>query len=144
MTETRTGCVRASLRTTRAGCSSLAVVPLQPSSSPTQHCCGSGGGRGDDSEARWTTKPVLAGDYRIVYQCIRARSGSFRVTVSAPPQTADCANVGFTPNSDDLASDVAAYGLSCDEARKWSSARSLARSAPSTAPHAGKATASRA
>jgi hypothetical protein len=59
---------------------------------------------------------VLAGRYRIVYQCTACTIGEFTVTRSAPPATAPCDNVGFTPNSDNVAADIVAYGLSCPEA----------------------------
>lgn len=60
--------------------------------------------------------PVVAGHYRIVYQCTACTIGEFTVTESAPPATARCKNVGFAPNSDNLASDIVAYGVSCQEA----------------------------
>lgn len=60
--------------------------------------------------------PVLAGRYRIVYQCTACTIGEFTVTKSAPPATADCDDVGFAPASDNLASDIVARGLSCEEA----------------------------
>lgn len=37
-------------------------------------------------------------------------------TTSTTQATQRCANVGFTPNSDDVASDIVAIGLSCAEA----------------------------
>lgn len=37
-------------------------------------------------------------------------------TTSATQTTQRCGNVGFTPNSDDVASDIVATGLSCAEA----------------------------
>ncbi len=61
-------------------------------------------------------QPVTAGRYRIVYQCTACTIGEFEVTASAPPATARCQDVGFTPNSDDLAADIVADGLSCAEA----------------------------
>lgn len=60
--------------------------------------------------------PVAAGRYRIVYQCTACIIGEFDVTGSAPPASARCQNVGFTPNSDDVAGDIMAYGLPCTEA----------------------------
>jgi hypothetical protein len=60
--------------------------------------------------------PVAAGHYRIVYQCTACTVGEFEVTASAPPGGETCQNVGFTPNSDNLASDIVAYGLPCAEA----------------------------
>ena len=46
------------------------------------------------------------------------------VTVSAPststpPATLRCETVGFTPNSEDAASEITATGLSCDEAEAF-------------------------
>jgi len=60
--------------------------------------------------------PVLAGTYRIVYQCTACTIGEFTVTKSAAPATAECNDVGFAPNSDNMASDIVARGLSCEEA----------------------------
>lgn len=60
--------------------------------------------------------PVQAGRYRIVYQCTACTIGEFTVTESAPPVTARCTDVGFTPNSDNVASAIVAYGVSCQEA----------------------------
>ena len=59
---------------------------------------------------------MLAGTYRIVYQCTACTIGEFMVTKSTPPATANCDDVGFSPNSDNLASDIVAHGLSCEEA----------------------------
>lgn len=61
-------------------------------------------------------QPVTAGRYRIVYQCTACTIGEFEVTASAPPATARCQDVGFTPNSDNVAADIVAYGLPCAEA----------------------------
>lgn len=61
-------------------------------------------------------EPVLAGHYRIVYQCTACTIGGFEVTVSAPPASATCDDVGFAPNSDNMAAEIVAYGLSCEEA----------------------------
>lgn len=60
--------------------------------------------------------PVLAGKYRIVYQCTACTIGELTVTRSAQPNVDHCENVGFTPNTDDVVADIVAYGLSCDEA----------------------------
>lgn len=61
-------------------------------------------------------EPVLAGHYRIVYQCTACTIGEFDVTVSAPPAVGNCADVVFSPNSENAASDIVAYGLPCSEA----------------------------
>ncbi|MGI8810555.1 MAG: hypothetical protein ACR2KK_22440 [Acidimicrobiales bacterium] len=60
--------------------------------------------------------PVLAGTYRIVYQCTACTIGEFTVTTSAPPSVGYCQDVGFTPNTDDVVADIVAYGLPCAEA----------------------------
>jgi hypothetical protein len=57
-------------------------------------------------------QPVMAGSYRIVFACTACSIGELEVTTSASA----CQNVGFTPNSDDLASDIVAVGLTCAEA----------------------------
>ena len=61
-------------------------------------------------------EPVLAGRYRIVYQCTACTIGDFEVTVSAPPAVAECDDVVFAPNSENIAGDIVAYGLPCEEA----------------------------
>ena len=40
-------------------------------------------------------------------------------TTSAPSATLRCGMVGFTPNSEDAASEITATGLSCDEAEAF-------------------------
>ena len=40
-------------------------------------------------------------------------------TSAAPPATLRCETVGFTPNSEDAASEITAAGLSCDEAEAF-------------------------
>jgi hypothetical protein len=60
--------------------------------------------------------PLAAGRYRIVYQCTACTVGDFDVTAGAPPATARCQDVGFTPNSDNMAADIVARGLPCSEA----------------------------
>lgn len=40
-------------------------------------------------------------------------------STTAVPATLECQTVGFTPNSEDAASDVRATGLSCDEAEAF-------------------------
>ena len=41
------------------------------------------------------------------------------VSATPPPATARCNTVGFTPDSEDAASDITATGLSCDEAEAF-------------------------
>jgi len=60
--------------------------------------------------------PVQAGSYKIVYQCTACIIGTFEVTESPAAVPLRCSNVGFTPNSDDVASSVVATGLSCLDA----------------------------
>ncbi len=67
----------------------------------------SGNCRMDTMEA-----PVTAGSYRIAFACTACFIGAVEVTSSAR----SCANVGFTPNSDDVASSVVAVNLTCTEA----------------------------
>lgn len=50
-----------------------------------------------------TAKPVLV-------------NGAPQVTASPPRAAASCADVGFAPNSDDLATDIVATGVGCVEA----------------------------
>ncbi len=59
------------------------------------------------------------GTYSIVYQCTVCTIGTFELTGSAPPPSAECTTVGFTPNSDDVASSIVATGLSCEEAEAF-------------------------
>ncbi|MDQ4068174.1 MAG: hypothetical protein M3203_01645 [Actinomycetota bacterium] len=56
--------------------------------------------------------PVTRGTYRIVFACTACFIGQFEVTGPA----SRCASIGFTPNSEDMASDVVAFNLSCAEA----------------------------
>ncbi|HEX2047588.1 MAG TPA: hypothetical protein VHF27_07485 [Acidimicrobiales bacterium] len=56
--------------------------------------------------------PVRAGVYRIVFACTACFVGEIEVTVGA----VECANVGFTPNSDDVAGGIVAVGMTCAEA----------------------------
>lgn len=57
-------------------------------------------------------RPVPTGAYRIVFSCTACTIGAFDVTL--PPDR--CVNVAFAVNSDNLASDIVASGLSCAEA----------------------------
>ncbi len=57
-------------------------------------------------------RPVTSGSYRIVFTCTACFIGELEVTTTAGP----CVSVGFTPNSDNLASDIVAMGIGCVEA----------------------------
>ncbi|HVF14208.1 MAG TPA: hypothetical protein VM942_06380, partial [Acidimicrobiales bacterium] len=63
-----------------------------------------------------TSLPIEAGTYRIVYQCTACIIGEFDVTASGVPANAECNDVAFSPNSDNLASSIRTYGPSCEEA----------------------------
>ena len=69
----------------------------------TGHC------RMSDSDA---AVPVRAGSYRIVFPCTACSIGEVEVTAGA----VRCADVGFTPNSDDVAGGIIAAGMTCAEA----------------------------
>ena len=56
--------------------------------------------------------PVGAGVYRIVFPCAVCFIGEIEVTTGS----VRCADVGFTPNSDDVASRIIAAGMTCAEA----------------------------
>ncbi|MFN2502697.1 MAG: hypothetical protein ABR540_00390 [Acidimicrobiales bacterium] len=71
---------------------------------------------GDCRQSSVGELPVAAGHYRIVYQCTACTIGEFDVTSSAPPAVGECQDVGFAANSDNVAGDIVAYGLSCEEA----------------------------
>lgn len=45
-------------------------------------------------------------------------SSTAATTSTGAPATADCGTIGFTPASEDAASEIKATGLTCDEARK--------------------------
>lgn len=55
---------------------------------------------------------VTAGSYAIAFTCTACFIGTFEVTSTATR----CANVGFVPNTDDVAGDIVAAGLGCAEA----------------------------
>lgn len=59
--------------------------------------------------------PVEAGTYLIAFQCTVCFIGEVEVTAD-PAAPARCADVGWTPNSDHVASYVTASGLPCSEA----------------------------
>jgi hypothetical protein len=56
--------------------------------------------------------PVRAGVHRIVFACTACFIGEIEVTAGA----VRCADVGFTPNSDDVAGGIVAAGMTCAEA----------------------------
>ncbi len=60
--------------------------------------------------------PVAAGHYRIVYQCTACTIGEFEVTEDAAPPVGYCHKVEFSPASNNLAVDIRAYGVPCEEA----------------------------
>ena len=55
---------------------------------------------------------LRSGVHRIAFACTACTIGRFEVTGT----TAACSDIGFTPNSEDMASDVVAFNLSCAEA----------------------------
>lgn len=57
-------------------------------------------------------RPVMAGSYRIAFTCTACSIGELDVTTSA----SRCQDIGFAPNSDNLASDIVAVGVTCAEA----------------------------
>lgn len=57
-------------------------------------------------------RPVTSGSYRIVFTCTACAIGEIEVTTTAGP----CVNVGFAPNSDDVAAEIVANGVGCVEA----------------------------
>lgn len=57
-------------------------------------------------------RPVTSGTYRIVFLCTPCAVGELQVTTTAGP----CVNVGFTPNSDNVAGSIMATGMDCAEA----------------------------
>jgi hypothetical protein len=63
--------------------------------------------------------PLQAGSYRIAFQCTACMIGQFEVTASENPTTAVCNDVGFSPNSDNLASTIVATGVPCPEAEAF-------------------------
>lgn len=59
------------------------------------------------------------GSYKIAFQCTACMIGEFEVTGSNAPPTALCNDVGFTPNSDNVASSIVATGIPCAEAEAF-------------------------
>ncbi len=68
--------------------------------------------RGSCRQSDRDDEPVTAGRYRIAFSCTACFIGELRVT-SAPSSATACRNVGFTPNSDDVASSIVARNVSC-------------------------------
>ena len=56
--------------------------------------------------------PVTSGTHRIVFACTACFIGQFEVTGT----TAQCADIAFTPNSENMASDLVAFNMGCAEA----------------------------
>ena len=83
---------------------------------------------GNCRQSTVTNQPLEPGRFKIVFQCSACTIGEFEVTVSED-QPKRCSDVGFSPNSDNLASDVMAYGLSCEEAHAV-----IRKAGPSTGP----------
>lgn len=73
-------------------------------------------GDDDDEEvsAASTTTTAAAGT-----TTTGAGGGATTETTGGAPDGSRCGTVGFTPNSEDAASDITATGLSCDEARAF-------------------------
>jgi hypothetical protein len=59
---------------------------------------------------------VAPGHYEIAYQCTACMIGGFEVTSRGGASGTDCGNVAFSANSENMASDIVAYGLPCEEA----------------------------
>ena len=57
-------------------------------------------------------RPVTSGSYRIVFVCTPCAIGELEVTTTAGP----CFDVGYTPNSDNVAGQIMATGMDCAEA----------------------------
>jgi len=57
-------------------------------------------------------RPVTSGSYRIVFTCTACAIGELQVTTTAGA----CVDVGFAPNTDNVAGDIVATGLSCADA----------------------------
>ena len=76
-------------------------------------------GRGECRQSDVADAAVGNGSYTIVFQCTACSIGTFEVTGSGPPASAQCKTVGFTPQSEDAASSIVATGLSCDEAEAF-------------------------
>lgn len=60
-----------------------------------------------------------AGSYKIAFQCTACMIGEFEVTGSNAPSATVCKDVGFSPNTDNLASDIVATGIPCAEAEAF-------------------------
>jgi hypothetical protein len=57
-------------------------------------------------------RPVTSGSYRIVFMCSPCAIGQLEVT----SPVVECADVGFAPNTDNVAGSIVATGLGCAEA----------------------------
>lgn len=84
------------------------------------------GGCRQSGVSEFALSPVT---YAIVFQCTVCTIGTFEVTGTAPPASAECTTVGFTPQTEDAASSIVASGLSCNEAEAF-----LRRLGPSVSP----------
>jgi len=71
--------------------------------------------RGSCRQSDRDDEPVAAGRYRIAFSCTACFIGELRVT-GTPPSDTPCANVAFTPNSDDVASSIVARNVPCSKA----------------------------
>lgn len=63
--------------------------------------------------------PLVGGRYYIVFQCTVCRIGELDVDAPASPPSPvalRCRDIGFAPNSDNLATDIVAVGVTCPEA----------------------------
>lgn len=61
--------------------------------------------------------PLVSGRYHLNFQCTVCRIGQIQIDAPPPPASSlRCNNVGFAPNSDNLASEIIATGVSCAEA----------------------------
>ncbi len=62
---------------------------------------------------------LVGGRYYIAFQCTACRIGELEVDAPAsppPPIALRCNDIGFAPNSDNLATDIVATGVTCVEA----------------------------
>ena len=57
--------------------------------------------------------PLLSGDYRIVFACTACTIGELHVTGAV---RSACPDIGFAPNSDNVAGDIFATNMTCAEA----------------------------
>jgi len=71
--------------------------------------------RGTCPQSDRDDEPVVAGRYRIAFSCTACFIGELRVMAS-PAAATPCRNVGFTPNSDNVASSITARNMPCSDA----------------------------